>query len=463
MSLDAVFNAKSIAVVGGSEKPGTLGRALMENLLFGGYKGRVYAVNIRGDTVFGHPVFRRVTDIPDEVELAVIVVPARVVPNVLRDCAAKGVKAAIIISAGFSETGKEGRRLEQEVVSIARKAGIRIIGPNCLGVYNAHNRLDTIFNPSDRQGKPKPGSIAFISQSGALGAAILDWFSLVGLGMSKFVSYGNAADVDEADLVEYLAEDPQTRVICMYIEGVRNGPRFVEAARRAARKKPIIALKAGRTPRGAAAVTSHTGSLAGEDRIYDAAFQRSGIIRARTLEDLFAKAKALSLQPPAPGDRIAIVTNGGGAGVIATDAVEALGLKMADLSPETQRILQQKLPPHASWRNPVDVIGDAPVERYDAAIRAVMQDPQVDAVLVIFLFQSPALDAPRAVEMLDAMNREFTKPLIACTPGGEHAAKHARLMEERGIPVYSTPEEAVLAIEGLVRYGIILRKLAGSQ
>ncbi len=457
--LDYFFYPKSIAVIGGSERPGTIGRALMENLLKGKYKGKVYPVNIKGGTVFGLKVYKSIREIDDEIDLAIFAIPAKVIPQVMEECGSKGVKAALIISAGFSETGEEGRRLEAKVVEIARRYGIRIIGPNCLGIYNAENGLDTIFNPSDRQDKPKMGSIAFLSQSGALGAAILDWAAMEDIGMSKFISYGNAADVDESDLIEYLGQDEKTKVIALYIEGAKNGRKFLEACSKVSKLKPIVALKAGKTERGVMAVSSHTGSLAGSYQIYSAVFKQTGVIKAESLRELFAKAKALALQKPAKGRSIAIVTNGGGAGVLATDASESMGLKLATLSKDTVEKLREKLPQMASTRNPVDILGDAPASRYKHAIEIVLEDPSVHGLIVIMLFQSPALDAEEMVEVFKRISKKSEKPIIGCAPGGRYAEKYAREIEATtGVPVYKTPLEAVYAMHALVERGELLGK-----
>ncbi|MCD6157047.1 MAG: CoA-binding protein [Euryarchaeota archaeon] len=454
-NLDPIFYPKSVAVIGASDVPGKVGTAIVVNLrdLWSG--DRIYPINPRKPEILGIKAYKSVKDVPDEIDLAVIAVPARIVPHVVKECAEKGVKGVIIISAGFSETGEEGAKLEEEIRKIANDSGIPVIGPNCLGVYNSENKLATIFNPPDRQGFPKRGSIAFLSQSGAFGAAVLDWLAENRIGMSKFVSYGNKSNVYEEDFLEYLAEDSATRVITMYIEGVSHGKRFLEVAKRVSMKKPIVVLKSGRSSRGARAASLHTGSLAGSDEVYDGAFKQAGIIRAYSMEQLFNYAKMLSMQPLARGDRVAIVTNGGGAGVMATDAVEVNGLKMAEFTDETKKKFREAIEKgvfseHMSYANPVDILGDAPPERYEVAMRYVLEDENVDALIVIIIAQSPAIRED-IVEKISSM-KVFGKPIAVVIPGGSFAKRIARKLEENEIPTYETPEDAVDAMAALIRY-----------
>ena len=448
------FEARSIAVIGASEKPGTIGRAIMTNLLER-FKGKIYPVNIKYDQVFGLKCFKSVLEIPDEVDLAVIAVPAKVVPKVADDCGKKGVKTLLVISAGFKEVGPEGAELERRLVEVVRKYGMRMIGPNCLGIYDAHTGLDTIFNPSEKQLKPKPGVIAFISQSGALGAAILDWMGLAGIGMSKFISYGNAADVKEYELIEYLAEDPKTKVITAYIEGVEDGRKLMSAVSKAVRLgKPVVVLKAGKTERGAKAASSHTGALAGAYKIYEAGLKQAGAIIVDDLYELFIALKALSLSKPPKGKGVAIVTNGGGAGVLATDSIELLGLEVANLSRETIDELRKVLPPAASPYNPVDVLGDAPASRYEEALRIVSKDPNVHSILVIALLQAPALDGDELVNTVREFSKSVDKPIVMSFPGGAYAEKYMKIMEEAGIPSFKTVMEAVKAIKYLYEFSV---------
>ncbi len=454
------FSPKSIAVIGASIKRGTVGRAIMENLKerFG---GRIYPVNVKYDEVLGFKCYKSILEIPETPDLVVVAVPARVVSSVLDECGKKGVRAAIVISAGFKEVGEEGAKREEELVKVARKWGMRVIGPNCLGIYDAHSGLDTIFNPNDRQAKPGPGNVALISQSGALGAAILDWLAEAGVGMSKFVSYGNAADVQEWELIEYLAEDPATKVIMAYIEGVSDGRKFLNALRRATEEgKPVIVLKAGKSEKGMKAVASHTGSLAGQYAVYEAAIKQFGGLLVNELNELVVAAKTLSWLPAPPGDRIAIVTNGGGAGVLATDAVELLGLRMAELSEQTKARLREGLPPAAAVNNPVDVLGDAPPERYKVALEAVLRDENVDAVLLISIMQSPAYDPRGVLEAAKELVSKYGKPVVMAAPGGKYTLDKLQMFEhEARIPSFRTPEEAARALSYMVAWARVRQRM----
>ncbi|RLE94398.1 MAG: CoA-binding protein [Thermoprotei archaeon] len=462
-SLEKIFRARSVAVVGASEKKGSIGRAIMENLL-SSFKGSIYPVNIKYDKVFNLKCYKSVKDIPGQVDLAVIAVPAEAVLSVIKDCGEKEVKGAIVISAGFRESGKEGAELEEKLVSLAREHEVKIIGPNCLGVYSAHSGLDTIFNPSDRQAKPEPGPIAFVSQSGALGAALLDWIAATNIGMSHFISYGNAADVDETELIEFLAEDPETKVIACYIEGVRRGREFLKAIKKASAKKPVVVLKAGKTTRGAAAVASHTGSMAGSYKVYEGALKQHGAIVVEDLKSLLNASKALALQPPAKGPRVGIVTNGGGAGVLMADELESKGLEIPSLSPSTVAELEKVLPSSASTANPVDILGDAPAERYRDAVNLVLKDPNVDVVVVITLMQSPALNPKTLKDYLKRIVSETDKPIVMVAPGGSYTEKHSSEIEvEAGIPIYKTPEDAAVAVKALVDYGAIQQQISSSK
>ncbi|NJF25763.1 acetate--CoA ligase family protein [Thermococcus sp. Bubb.Bath] len=461
-NLDFLFYPKSVAVIGASNVPGKVGNAIMRSITLR-YDGKVYAVNVKGGEIDVNgkrfPVYRSVKDIPGEVEVAVIAVPARFVPDVIDECGEKGIKAAVVISAGFKEAGRAD--LEEELVKRARKWGIRVVGPNCLGVTNLENGFDCNFNPPERQARPPFGKVAFMSQSGAFGAAILDWAAREKIGMSKFISLGNMADLDESDFMAYLGDDPKTGVITGYIEGVKDGRKFFNTAKEVTLKKPVVVLKSGRTEAGAKAAASHTGSLAGSYKIYQAAFEQTGVLEAKSMRQLFNYAKALAMQSPAKGNRVAIVTNGGGAGVMMSDGLLESGMKLAELGEETNEkfrkdVEEGKLPHHMSYKNPIDVIGDAPSSRYEMAMRYALEDPNVDLLVVIALFQSPALDEG----IVDAMERmkAYGKPIVFVAPGGDYPHKMARNIELKGIPVYETTEDAVDAVYALVKYGEWLRE-----
>ena len=459
MNLDFLFYPKSVAVIGASNKEGKIGNAIMKNLINFGFKGKIYPVNVKESEVMGLKAYKSVLEIPDEVDVAVIAIPGRFVPQVLEECGRKGVKGAVVISAGFKEAGNV--ELEEKLVEVARKWNIRVVGPNCLGITNIENGFDCTFNPPERQARPGFGGIAFMSQSGAFGAAILDWAARHEVGMSKFISLGNMADLDESDFMSYLRDDSKTKVITAYLEGVKDGRKFFNIAKETTKVKPVIILKAGRTEAGAKAATSHTGSLAGSYAIYEAAFEQIGVLGAKSMRQLFNYAKALAMQKPAKGDRVAIVTNGGGAGVMMSDGLLEKGLNLAQLSDETNEkfakaIEEGKLPHHMSYKNPIDVIGDAPSKRYEMAMRYVLEDPNVDVLVVIALFQSPALDEG----IVDVMEKvqEYGKPIVFVAPGGEYPEKMARRIEEKGVPVFETVEDGVDAVYALVKYGKWLKE-----
>ena len=460
MNLDFLFYPKSVAVIGASNKEGKIGNAIMKNLINFGFKGKVYPVNVKESEVMGIKAYKSVLEIPEEVDVAVVAIPGRFVPQVLEECGQKGVKGAVVISAGFKEAGNV--ELEEKLVEVARKWNIRVVGPNCLGITNIENGFDCTFNPPERQARPPFGKVAFMSQSGAFGAAILDWAARHEVGMSKFISLGNMADLDESDFMEYLKDDDATRVITAYLEGVKDGRKFLRAAREATKKKPVVILKSGRTEAGAKAAASHTGSLAGSYAIYKAAFEQSGVLEARSMRQLFNYAKALAMQKPAKGDRVAIVTNGGGAGVMMSDGLLERGMRLAELSESTNEkfrkaIEEGKLPEHMSYGNPVDIIGDAPSTRYEVAMRYVLEEGNVDVLVVIALFQSPALDEG-IVEKVGKM-QEYGKPIVFVAPGGAYPEKMARRIEKVGVPVFETVEDGVDAVYALVKYGQYLEDI----
>ena len=444
-----MFWPDNVAVIGASNKEGKVGNAIMRSLKRK-FEGGIFPVNIKEDQILGIEAYESVTDIDDKVDLALVSLPAKIVPNIIEECGESGIKNVIVVSAGFSEAGRED--LERDIKEIVDKYDMNLIGPNCLGIYNPWIELDTIFNPPERQARPDPGSIAFLSQSGAFGAAVLDWFSESNIGLSKFISYGNRADIDEADLIDYISEDEKTDYLIFYIEGVKDGRRFFESAKES--KKPIFAIKSGRTEKGSTAATSHTASLAGKDGVYEGAFKQSNVIRIKTLREMFNVAKALSFQPLPEGKKIGIVTNGGGAGVMSTDSLIDKGLKLATFSDQTKKKFERAeeegiMPDHATLKNPVDIVGDAPSERYKKAMEITLEDESVDLLIVVCLFQSPALDE-EIVDKLDRM-QEKGKPIITIASGGEFTDKMAARIEKRGLPVYQTPEDAVQAVNGLCR------------
>ena len=450
MSLDAFFTPRSIAVIGASTNPHKLGYAVLENLVNGGYlsnERKVFPINPKSKEILDLPAYPSVLEVSDPIDLAVIVIPYQVVPEALRTCGEKKIPAAIIISAGFREAGMEGFEREQELVEISREYGIRLIGPNCLGV------IDTItpMNASFSAGMPPKGPMDFMSQSGALGTAILDWAQAGRLGISKFVSLGNKADVSETDLLGAWGDDSASSVILCYIEGLPDGQEFIRTARTISKSKPIVALKSGITQAGSRAVSSHTGSLAGSEQAYQAAFNQAGVIRADSLEDLFDFALGFGYLTLLKGDRIAIVTNAGGPGILATDALERAGLKLARFDPERIRALEQFLPDSASAANPVDVLGDARADRYKFALEQVVSDPQVDGVLVILTPQAMTEIVETAESVAEIASR-VDIPLLACFMGEARVKAGVEVLGAHNIPNYAFPERAARVFQAMIKY-----------
>ncbi len=448
MALDAFFSPRTVAIIGVSRNPQKVGHVVYRNFLEGGFSGKVYAVNPNAESLFGHPAYKSIADIPERVELAVICVPAELVPRALEECGRKRVPAAIVLAGGFKEVG--AAKLEAALAAAAKKGKVRVLGPNCLGVLDPASGVDTVFLPRYKLERPGVGSIAFITQSGAVGSVVLDWMAMKGYKLSKFVSYGNAADVDETELLESLAADPQTKVICCYFEGLKDGRAFFEAAKRVALKKPIIVLKGGVTDAGAKATLSHTGSLAGETAVYSAAFKQAGIIEARDIEQLFDYARVLATQPVPRGARVQIITNGGGFGILLTDWLSTLGLPLAQMKPETLAKLKLQLPEYVVLKNPMDLVGDVDAQRYRVALAAALADPGVDVVAVIVLFQTPALTAD-VVEVIAEEAEKRAKPVIVVSAGGRYTEVLKKSLEDLGIPTFSYPERAAEAIKALVQ------------
>jgi len=446
VSLAAFFQPRSVAVVGASTNPTKLGHAVLKNLVEGGYAGQgaIYPINPAASEILGHPAYASVLEVPDPIDLAVIVIPYPSVPEALRDCGQKGIPAAIVISAGFREAGMEGFERELELLQIAQEYNLRLIGPNCLGVIDTNTPLNASFSA----GTPPSGPMAFMSQSGALGTAVLD-IALAGrLGLSKFVSLGNKADVNETDLLQAWADDPNTRVIMIYSEGMPNGQEFIHVARQVTCKKPVIAIKSGVTQSGSRAVSSHTGSLAGSEQAYQAAFKQAGILRADSMEALFDMALAIGYQPPLTGERIAIVTNAGGPGILATDALEKVGMSMARFQYETIHALEQYLPDAASAANPVDVLGDARADRYRFALETVASDPHVDGLLVLLTPQAMT-EIEATAQAVGKLAQNITKPILACFMGEARVRTGVEILNQAGIPNYPFPERAAQAFRAM--------------
>lgn len=439
MSLLPLLRPRTIAVIGAAREEGKIGHSVFKNILKEGFPGKVYPVNPNADSILGHKCYPSVKDIPDEIDLAVIVVPAKIVPKVMKECAEKGVKAVAVISSGFKEVGNEEG--EREIVRIAKEAGMRLLGPNIVGVADAYAKSNASFMPY----LPPAGHIAFVSQSGALCIGLATWTKAKEIGLSSIVSLGNKADVDEADLIDYFSGDPQTRVVTIYMEGLTDGRRFMDAARRST--KPIVVLKPGRGERAAAAIKSHTGSLAGSDLAYDVAFKQCGVIRADTFPVLFNYGIALAQLPDPEGENIVILTNGGGAGVMATDTCEKYGLKLMDIPEDLAKKLRNWMPPFGSTLNPVDLTGMAPVRDYYGALTTLGEDPRVHAIIVLYCHTAitdPMELAKAIVKYKNEAKKE--KPIVAALIGGKECEEAIKHLMANGIPAYESPEPAVAAL-----------------
>jgi len=449
-----LFVPKSVAVIGAAREPYKVGHSVVKNLLNHGYKGKIYPVNPKADEILGLKVYKSVLDIPDDVDLAVIAVKASIVPLVLEECGKKGVKAAIVISAGFKEIGVEGAKLEKLVVNIAKKYDIALQGPNCLGTIDTYTPLNASFASN----MPYKGNIAFISQSGALCTAILDWSLKEKIGFSKFVSLGNKAVLDEIDFMEEIAKDDNTKVILVYIESIEDGEKFLKLMPEITKKKPVIVVKGGVSEEGARAASSHTGALAGSFVAYETAFRQTGVIAASSVSDLFDFAAAFSTQPIPKGPRVAIVTNAGGPGILATDACVREGLKLAKFSTETINRLKEKLPPMANIYNPIDVIGDAKADRYYYAMDVALSDDNVDSLIVLLTPQAMTEPLETARKIIEIKEKYPEKPVLAVFMGGPDVDEAIKFLKENKVPTYQFPDNAVRALSALAKYGEYLKR-----
>jgi len=444
--LDTLFRPRGVAVIGASRDETKLGFGVCRNLTGSGYAGAIHFVNPKTTEILGRPCYPSIAAVPDPVDLAVVIVPAAAVAETLHDCGRRGVKIAIVVSGGFGEGGPEGKALEEEIARIARQYGMRLVGPNCIGVIDTHTPVNTTFVKS----VPERGDIAFVSQSGAICQAVIDWGTGMGFGFSRIASLGNQADVAEAEVLGALAEDPNTRVVTMYLEGVQDGSRFLDVMCGAAREKAVVALKVGRSAAGKRAVTSHTGALAGQEAAYDAAFDRTGVLRANNAEELFSWARALAWCPPMRGDRVAVLTTAGGPGVLAADGVEASGLRLATLSADTVATLHSFLPPQASFGNPVDMLASGGPREYILALQALLADPGVDAILAISV--PPPIEDPLPIaQAIVTGAQSAAKPVVVAVMGEATVAEALRALRAARISDYRFPEHAASALGALRR------------
>ncbi len=446
--LEEFFRPSSAAVIGASRNPTKVGHQILRNLVDSNFPGEIYPVNPKADTIHGLKCYSQVSEISGEIDLALVAVPARFVLDVAKQCGEKRVKGILVVSAGFKETGLEGAELERQLVEVCEKYGMRLLGPNCLGVTDTFTPMNAAFSPK----MPLRGNIAFLSQSGAICTAVLDWSLRENIGFSRFISLGNKADLDETDFMLSLADDDNTQVILIYLEGVKDGIRFVSVAREVTRKKPVIVVKSGVSDAGARAISSHTGSMAGSDVAFDVAFRKSGVIRAMTMEGLFDLALAFSSQPRLEEPHVVILTNAGGPGILATDACEKHGLRPISFGAGLINVLRDNLPREASLHNPIDVLGDATAERYGFALEKILEYEESASVIVILTPQA-VTEPEKTAELICGLRRKFPdKPIVTSFLGGEQVEKAIDILQECGIPNYPFPERAVFALSKLADY-----------
>ncbi|MFW6117726.1 MAG: acetate--CoA ligase family protein [Thermoproteota archaeon] len=469
------FDPTSVAVVGASRKTGKAGHIIFQNFAEnkrrGVFDGDLYPINPNEKSVLGHKCYPSITKIPGELQLVVIVVPAKYVADVMKDAASKNVEVAVVISAGFSEIGKH--KLEARIKDIADEAGIRVLGPNCLGVYDSNTGVDMLFLPETKvlttgdeivaTPRPMPGDVSVVSQSGAFGAAALDYLTGKQIGVSKFVSFGNKMDVNEAEMLHYLLYDEKTEVIMLYVEDIKAGRQFLEIAEEVSKKKPIVALKSGKTSAGARAAASHTGAMAGSDQIYDAAFAQTGVLRARDMEEFFNIGKALSVQPPATGKNVGIITDAGGPGIMAVDECETQGLNVERFSEKTTQKFEElkkegKIPQFATNSNPVDLTGSVTSEMFEVATEILFEDNEIHGIILLGLHHNPGLQED-FVDRVAEVARKYEKPIVACDIGETEMALHIRdRFDKLGIPAYFSPEDTARSMSALMNYGVYLQK-----
>jgi acetyltransferase len=445
--LDNFFTPKSVAVIGASTEPGKVGHDILKNLIEAKFQGDIYPINPKAPDILGIKAYASILDVPGSIDLAVIVIPAKFVAGVMEQCGQKGINAVVIISAGFKEIGAEGKVLEDQMMAVAKQYGIRVIGPNCLGIISTGCGLNASFAPVT----PKNGTLALFSQSGALATAVLDWATQAGIGFNKFFTFGNQADVNSIDLLRAWKDDPEIRAIVAYIEAISDGQTFMQVAEEVARVKPVIIVKSGTTAAGAKAAASHTGSLAGSDRAYDAAFAQCGVLRARTVQELFDYAIAFANQPLPAGKRVAIVTNAGGPGILCTDAIEKQGLELAPISDELVAKLKTQMSPASNFHNPVDVLGDAKANLYNFALTTLLEDPNIDGIFNVVTPQT-STEIPETAEVVAKIEKSTDKPILGVFMGGTLMQEGIDILMANDVPNYPFPERAVAAFKAMADY-----------
>ncbi len=473
--LDAFFNPRSVAVVGATKKVDKAGHVIFKNFatnkLRGVFKGELYAINPNEDSILGFKCYASLREVSGQIDVIVVIVPAKAVPSVMDDAVFKQVKAAIIVSAGFKEVGNND--LEAQVVEAAKKGDVRILGPNCLGVYYSKTGVDSLFLPETKvlttgedvvaTPRPMPGNIAMITQSGAFGVAALDYLTGRQMGVSKFGSFGNKCDVSESEILEYILHDKETKVILAYVEDIKHGRDFIKIAKRVTCKKPVVVIKSGKSSAGARAAASHTGAIAGSDKIYDAAFKQVGIIRARDMEEFFDIGKALAMQPPALGKNIGILTDAGGPGVMTVDECELLGLTVEPFSEETSQKFEKLkndgvILKIAATHNPVDLTGSVTDDQFEIAAELMFQDREIDGIIFLGLHHMPGL-REKHIDAIAKISNEYTKPIVMCDIGETEMALYTRSrFDKLGVPAFTSPEDAARAMKSLVSYGEYLQR-----
>lgn len=453
-NLKYVFEPSSIAVIGASPTTGKLGNVILKNILDSNFEGKVYPVNPKYENVLGLKCYRDVHSIDGRPDLAIFAIPAEFIPDVMEACGRKGVRGAIVLSAGFGEIGRED--LDEKLYKVVKKYKIAMLGPNCLGALNPAKRVDTLFFPFHKLGRPRIGDISFVTQSGAVGSCIVDMAAYFGVGFAKFASYGNGLALDEADIIEYFGSDEHTKQILIYLEGTKDGRKLLEVLRRVGKKKPIIVLKAGKGGAASRAAFSHTGNIAGNYTAYQAAFRQAKVMEVNSLAELFHLVNAFS-QPLPKGNRVAVLTDGGGLGVLTADAIEAEGLKLAELSPATEKVIKEVLPPYGNVGNPIDLIADSGPEQYRKALDALLADENVDSIIVIVLFQAPALDSS-ILDIIVTASDQKRKPIFSVAVGGDYTNESRKVLDRYGVPSYDSPDFAVRALKKFTDYSLLSNK-----
>jgi 3-hydroxypropionyl-CoA synthetase (ADP-forming) len=455
--MDEFFNARTIAVIGASTKKGKIGYEIVGSLVETGFEGSIYPIHLKEEPIHGLKSYRSVRDVPGDVDLAVVVTASSKAPQVIEECGRKGIKAVVIISGGFKELNEEGQTIERKTVETAKKFGLRIVGPNCVGIFNPRNKIDTFFQPHYAMARPKPGNIAVLSQSGTYGLTILEWCYDADLGVSKFVSYGNKADLSEIEMIRYLEADGDTKVIGLYLEGLDDGREFLKTARKVSIEKPIVALKTGRTTEGSKAVKSHTGALAGNIGVFEGAMKQCGVVSTNDISEMFEVLKIFSLQPLPNGGKVAMVTNGAGPCIMAIDKMQNTKLSLAKLKDETLDGLRKELPSYCVFDNPLDITGSADAEMYRVSIEALIRDENADIVMPFFVFQDGPI-AHTAETMLECMKTFSGKKTMVCVAAGSgFTSEQARSYHGVGVPVIATANNAVGALSKIVWYSDWLR------